>query len=292
MAMNRAKTTAWIGAILVHIALVAVLIFSVRWKQDVSPPPVSVDIVAALTNPPPVDAPTHTPAPAPTPVPPLPPPTPPPPAPAKAPPPTPPAPPPVDRSADIARQKLVEKKKADDARVEQQKREDAVKKDVERKQADVRVRELKASQERALKEQQAVQVAVAQAEKNAREAAERAQAERTAREATERAEKAARDAAAARARAKAEADYVAKIRGKIRGNIIMATDPPGNIEAIFEVSQLPTGEIISAQLSKSSGNRMYDEAVERAILKSSPLPRPEQTDIFQRRLSLKFRPQE
>jgi colicin import membrane protein len=67
-------------------------------------------------------------------------------------------------------------------------------------------------------------------------------------------------------------------------------DLPGNPEAIFEVVQLPTGEIIDATLRKSSGSRAYDDAVQRAILKSSPLPRPERTDLFQRNLTLKFRP--
>ena len=64
----------------------------------------------------------------------------------------------------------------------------------------------------------------------------------------------------------------------------------GNPEAIFEVVQLPTGEIIDVQLRKSSGVRAYDDAVQRAILKSSPLPRPERADLFQRSLTLKFRP--
>jgi colicin import membrane protein len=56
------------------------------------------------------------------------------------------------------------------------------------------------------------------------------------------------------------------------------------------VVQLPTGEIIDAQLRKSSGVRAYDEAVQRAILKSSPLPKPESAELFRRSLTLKFRP--
>jgi colicin import membrane protein len=76
----------------------------------------------------------------------------------------------------------------------------------------------------------------------------------------------------------------------VRGNVTLPPDLPGNPEAIFEVVQLPTGEIIEAQLRKSSGVRAYDEAVQRAILKSSPLPRPERADLFQRTLTLKFRP--
>ncbi len=86
--------------------------------------------------------------------------------------------------------------------------------------------------------------------------------------------------------------YIEKIIARIRPNIIPPSDLKGNPEAIFDVVQLPTGEVLSAQLKKSSGNKLYDEAVERAILKSSPLPRPDRPDQFQRELQLKFRPKE
>ena len=99
----------------------------------------------------------------------------------------------------------------------------------------------------------------------------------------------AREAAAAQGRA--VADYVGRIRGKIRGNIVLPPDiPAGNPEAIFDVVQLPTGEVLNARLRKSSGHKPYDDAVERAILKASPLPKPERPDLFQRSLELKFRP--
>jgi colicin import membrane protein len=74
--------------------------------------------------------------------------------------------------------------------------------------------------------------------------------------------------------------------------VIVPAELAGNPEAIFEVIQLPNGEIIDATLRKSSGNRAYDDAVQRAILKSSPLPRPERVDLSQRSLTLKFRPQD
>ena len=54
--------------------------------------------------------------------------------------------------------------------------------------------------------------------------------------------------------------------------------------------QLPTGEIIDVQLRKSSGVAAYDDAVQRAILKSSPLPRPERAEQFPRALTFRFRP--
>ena len=95
---------------------------------------------------------------------------------------------------------------------------------------------------------------------------------------------------AAAARSKAIADYLGKIRGKIRGNIVLPPDIKGNPEAVFEVTQLPSGEVISVKVKKSSGNPALDAAVERAILKSSPLPKPEQGDVFDRLLNIPYRP--
>jgi len=89
-----------------------------------------------------------------------------------------------------------------------------------------------------------------------------------------------------------DAGYVDKIRTKIRMNVVLPSDIRGNPEAIFDVIQLPTGEVLSARLMKSSGHKTYDEAVERAILKSSPLPKPDRPEQFQRELQLKFKPQE
>ena len=56
--------------------------------------------------------------------------------------------------------------------------------------------------------------------------------------------------------------------------------------------QLPTGEVLSVRLKKPSGSAAYDAAVERAILKSSPLPKPDKGELFQRELILTFRPHE
>lgn len=100
----------------------------------------------------------------------------------------------------------------------------------------------------------------------------------------------AKDAVAASSKSKA--DWVDKIRAKIRGNIVVPPDIQGNPEAHFVVVQLPTGEVLSRKLVKSSGHRAYDEAVERAILKSSPLPKPDRAELFERELRLTFRPRD
>jgi len=198
---------------------------------------------------------------------------------------------PDQRAAEIAR-----KAKAEE---ERKKREQAAreKKEREKKEADQREAEKKkdrekkeADQREAEKRKQEEQRRVAEArERQAREAeALKAQAEReqAAREAQQKAQ------AEATARARAEADYIRRIQTKVKDNVILPPDLTGNPEAIFDVVQLPTGEIIDAVLKKSSGVRAYDDAVQRAIVKSSPLPRPDRPDLFQRTLTLKFRPQD
>jgi len=100
----------------------------------------------------------------------------------------------------------------------------------------------------------------------------------------------ARDASAARSRALAI--WTDKIRAKIRGNIMLPQDLKGNPEALFLVTQLPTGEVLQVQLVISSGNTAYDDAVYRAILKSSPLPKPDTPGLFERELKLTFRPKD
>jgi colicin import membrane protein len=96
----------------------------------------------------------------------------------------------------------------------------------------------------------------------------------------------------AAARSKALATWTDKIRAKIRGNIILPQDIPGNPEAIFDITILPTGEVLTVRKRKSSGHAGYDDAVERAILKSSPLPQPDDRSVFQRQLELTFHPQD
>ncbi|RIX44014.1 MAG: TonB family protein, partial [Rhodocyclales bacterium GT-UBC] len=86
------------------------------------------------------------------------------------------------------------------------------------------------------------------------------------------------------------ADYAAKIRGKIRGNIVLPPAIQGNPEAVFEVNQLPSGEVLDVRLKRSSGHAALDRAIETAIRKSSPLPKPDDPSLFKRELEIKYKP--
>ena len=69
--------------------------------------------------------------------------------------------------------------------------------------------------------------------------------------------------------------YSRAISTRIRLNLNFPQPPglTGNPEATFVIEQLPSGEIRSIRKTKSSGLPAFDEAVERAINASSPLPK-------------------
>jgi colicin import membrane protein len=274
---TKGKGWAFVLAVIVQLGFLAVLVFSVQWSNR-KPVPISAELYA----PPP-------PTPRPAPVVEQPPPPPPPPQPAPEPAPPPPKPAPViekpdTRAADIAlkaKQEAERKQKEDNERRAKELRELEEKRRLEeRKQAEARERQQK---------ELAAMRAQADRESQLRAQAEREQQLRAQAAREQQQQKAAQDAAAL---SKAEQDYIRRIQAKVRGNVIVPADIAGNPEAIFDVVQLPTGEIIDATLRKSSGNRAYDDAVQRAIIKSSPLPRPDRPELFQRVLQLKFRPQD
>lgn len=90
-------------------------------------------------------------------------------------------------------------------------------------------------------------------------------------------------------------DFQDRIRTKIRNALVMPQSLRGDAEVEFQVSLLPNGEVLRVNLVKTSGQPLYDRAVERAIFKASPLPLPSDREAarqFREGLTLKFRPSE
>lgn len=88
------------------------------------------------------------------------------------------------------------------------------------------------------------------------------------------------------------AEYAGLIRSRVQARIRF--DPSRaahNPEVVFIVEQLPTGEISLIRKIKSSGVPAWDEAVERAIRASDPLPKKKDGTV-ERVLELRFRPLE
>ena len=87
--------------------------------------------------------------------------------------------------------------------------------------------------------------------------------------------------------------FKAKIQAKIKGNVNKTLCGDGNPELRFEIGLLPTGELAGTpKITKSSGIAACDDAVERAIAASQPLPLPSDPNLFTsfRNLNLKFKP--
>ena len=288
----RGKWPAFVLAVIVNLLFVGVLVFSVSW-QNRKPEAVTAELYAPPQPVVPLPQPRAEPKPQPAPEPPKPAPK----------PPEPVAQKPDTRAADIAlkARQEAERRQQEQAERERRQREARQKELEEKRQAEAK-REAEEKRQADLRERQARQVQAmrAQAEREAqmraqaeRELSMRAQAERESRlraQAEQETRARAEQAAAGAARSRAQLEWIDKIRSRIRGYINLPPDIPGNPEAIFDVVQLPTGEIIDVKLRKSSGVRAYDDAVQRAILKASPLPKPVPADLFQRNLELHFRP--
>ena len=88
-------------------------------------------------------------------------------------------------------------------------------------------------------------------------------------------------------------EYTEKIKAKIRGNVNKTLCGDGNPELKFEISVLPTGQLSGTpKITKSSGSDACDEAVERAIIASEPLPLPDDASLKSKfkNLNLTFTP--
>lgn len=75
-------------------------------------------------------------------------------------------------------------------------------------------------------------------------------------------------------------EYKFLIAAKIRRNIVMPPDVQDSFQAEFDVTLMPSGSVLSVNLTKSSGSRAYDSAVMRAILQAQPLPLPQGVALF------------
>ena len=69
------------------------------------------------------------------------------------------------------------------------------------------------------------------------------------------------------------ASYGGKVRTKVKPNIVFTDAIEGNASAEVEVRSSPTGTIMSQRLVKSSGNKAWDEAVIKAIIRTETMPR-------------------
>ena len=267
------RLQAGVLAVLVHVVFFAFLIFGLNWKT-LPPEGMAVELWISLPPPPsPVRSEVKAPPPPPSPPPPE--------AKPLPPPPKPEVPPPA--KPDIALKEKVEKPKPEKNPVEQKQPPKELKERAEKEKA----KELKEKEQR---EKEQKEKELKEKEQKARIAAE---VERLQRE--QEANDKLQQLAAAQSRLSDEmAEYKAKIMAKIRRNIVMPPDLPGNPAVEFDVTLLPGGDILDVKMRRTSGYPAFDSAVERGIFMSKPLPLPPDPALFSkfRNLNVKVHYQE
>lgn len=157
---------------------------------------------------------------------------------------------------------------------------------------------LKAQADKMAKERKAYQDKIAKLKAQA-EKAQKAQAEEKAR--LEKAKKAAEAARKAQVQAQAQAEQEAAIK-KARGNWVAAISrkvianwirPPSaqpGLDCYVKITQLPSGQVVSAKMEQCNGNSVVKQSIITAVLKASPLPTPEDPQAFSRQITFEFTP--
>lgn len=83
-------------------------------------------------------------------------------------------------------------------------------------------------------------------------------------------------------------EFQEKVLAKIHNNLMAPPGINGNPKATFEISQLPSGEIIESKLKRSSGSSTLDDAISRALVKVGVLPRPSNPTDFVRSFEIEI----
>ena len=274
-APEKGTAPAFVLSLLAHSLLFLAIAFVVRWKTE-PVGTVSAELWAGFpAAPAPVPAPQPVPEPAPVVE--------------TTPPPPPPKPEPVPepRKPDIViEQKKAEPPKPDPKKLEAEKRE-AQRREAEKLEAQKRAAEKREAEKRAVEKREAEK-----REAQKRDAEKREAQKREAEAAKRREQELQRITAAAggpagstgatptgtTAGGGSSRSYAGQVVSCVRPHIVFNVPDgvqPKQYVADFEVQLLPTGEQVGApKLLKSSGLAAYDQAVERAIRRCDPFPRP------------------
>lgn len=165
------------------------------------------------------------------------------------------------RLADEKKQADAKKRKAEAERVAAKKRKaDADKKEKARLKA-VKQRQVAAESLRVANEKKRVAAVKAAAAKKAKDDALQAENARVAK--------------------KAAVNAAALIDRKVTQNWNRPSSVTKRLSCKVRVSLVPSGDVMSVSVVKSSGDPLFDNSVERAIYKASPLPVPKNPEVFE-----------
>ena len=187
-----------------------------------------------------------------------------------------------ERKAEVERKKKTEQEKKRKAEVERKKKVEQEKKrkaEAERKKKAEQDKKRKAETERKKKiEQEKKRKAEAERKKKAAaEAARRKEAEQALQ--AQLAEEQAQHALS---------QYIPHIQAKIQRNWLRPPGSSAGLSCMILVKLIPGGEVVDANVVRSSGDPLFDRSVETAVLKASPLPLPQDTAMFKHFREIQF----
>ncbi len=190
-----------------------------------------------------------------------------------------------ERLAALKKQRADEQRKLQEAERKRKEQERVEKERLAKVEAERKAAEAKRKAEEEAKRKAAEEArlkAEAEAKRKEEEEARRRQEEaRKRREAEEAlkakmaAEEQQRLAEARRAQALTTIDkYRVLIEAKVRQNWLVPPSAREGMACILSVRLIPSGEVVSVQILESSGDAVFDDSVERAVRRASPLPLP------------------
>lgn len=176
------------------------------------------------------------------------------------------------KQADLAAKKKAEDKRKADAAAKK-------KAEAERKRKAGEAARKKAAAEKKRKAEQAAKAKVAAEAAAKREAEQALQAQLAEEQAQARAEN-------------ALSQYIPYIQQKIQRNWLRPAGSPAGMSCLILVKLIPGGEVVDAKVVRSSGDPLFDRSVETAVLKASPLPLPDDAAMFKyfREINFNFNP--
>ena len=91
-------------------------------------------------------------------------------------------------------------------------------------------------------------------------------------------------------RSGAMAKYMEAIKQKVVRNWIKPAVLPANLTCVVAVEQLPTGDVVKAEVVSCNGDDTVRRSIESAVLRASPLPQPSDRALWDRRIEFIFKP--
>jgi len=82
--------------------------------------------------------------------------------------------------------------------------------------------------------------------------------------------------------------YVEIIKQKVTRNWLRPPAAAKGLSCTVAVSLMPGGEVLSARVTHGSGDPLFDQSVQKAVLKASPLPLPPDAALFDNFRDLEF----